>query len=688
MWSRVDDGCDSHFPHRIDDFNACVMPDHPWYRAKKFGSYNILKSDNYVLAHATGEKPTRTMEGKEFWSIWDTVREKRRSVCMGDAKEDEDFPGVYYCRTSEDNDFMYLNWDGRTYTDNKPVTSKVIDCKEGECDSVKNTLKNKEMIKTTRLLANYGDYGCRISHHDPITTKRWTTAKLICDRVDRNKKTYNQFAYGDFHACGLTSDGAIECFGVDASKKYTKSLRWIKGASNGDKFVQLAVGTYHTCGLTSNGVIECFGDNRKGRTNGGKPKVASNNKDKFVQVAVAKYHTCGVTSNGAIECFGENNLGKPKVASNNKDKFVQVAVSTYHTCGVTSNGTIECFGYNREGQTNGGTPKYASNNKDKFVQVAVGTYHTCGLTSNGAIECFGYDRHGQTNGGKPKVASNNKDKIVQVAVGEQHTCGLTSDGAIECFGSNVNGQTNGGTPKVASNGKFVQLDVGEYHTCGVTSDGYMECFQQIQRQQPAFDISLILDEDAHPLPCQGPCDALNVWDASIGMDEIRRHFAFTDTDLDAEKPNAVTHDGIRCFLEYDVPRKGPWLKNDKILEYVTTKLDSEDWVMGNAKGRFEKKLEGAYSRKECFRAGKLAPPLPTPPLLPQRNGKMFYLNPMLCPVAFDENGKVIRQKFCRVDPDKSKLYPEKTGFFGRRKRLVDRGKKGSSLPARLRPRAR
>ena len=81
-----------------------------------------------------------------------------------------------------------------------------------------------------------------------------------------------------------------------------------------------------------------------GRTNGGKPKVASNNKDKFVQVAVAKYHTCGVTSNGAIECFGENNLGKPKVASNNKDKFVQVAVSTYHTCGVTSNGTIECFG--------------------------------------------------------------------------------------------------------------------------------------------------------------------------------------------------------------------------------------------------------------------------------------------------------------------------------------------------------
>jgi alpha-tubulin suppressor-like RCC1 family protein len=301
------------------------------------------------------------------------------------------------------------------------------------------------------------------------------------------KGTFVQVSAGEYHTCGVTNVGAIECFGYDdkgLSNKY-QPKRPTKGT-----FVQVSAGSVHTCGVTNVGTIECFGNDDKGQSNGHNPKFPKTRKTNphlvfgdftsvklVVEVSAGSRHTCGVTSVGAIECFGSDDKGQsnkyqPKRAT--KGTFVQVSAGDSHTCGVTNVGAIECFGLDNKGQSNGGNPKFPTTGT--FIQVSAGSYHTCGVTSVGAIECFGRDNKGQSNGHQPKRPKEKGQKFIQVSAGAMHTCGVTNVGAIECFGVDWNGQSNKYQPKRPTTGTFIQVSAGSSHTCGVTNVGAIECF--------------------------------------------------------------------------------------------------------------------------------------------------------------------------------------------------------------------
>ena len=308
----------------------------------------------------------------------------------------------------------------------------------------------------------------------PYADKVESLLKGISTNRRNEMKKCNGFievSLGFEHTCGITSEGAIECFGLDND-----------GQSNGKKpkmpakgrFTQVGVGNHHTCGLTSEGAIECFGSDIDDRSNKYQPKMPT--KGTFTQVSAGVTQTCGLTSEGAIECFGRDRLGQsnggePKVSTKG-GRFTQVSAGSWHTCGLTSEGAIECFGKDDKGQSNEHQPKMAT--KGTFTQVSAGFRHTCGVTSEGAIECFGKESEGQSNGGIPKMPS--QGRFTQVSAGYFHTCGLTSEGAIECFGKESEGQSNGGAPKLPTKGRFTQVSAGGSHTCGLTSEGAIECF--------------------------------------------------------------------------------------------------------------------------------------------------------------------------------------------------------------------
>jgi len=146
------------------------------------------------------------------------------------------------------------------------------------------------------------------------------------------------------------------------------------------------VGDYHSCGLKSDGSAVCWGRNEYGQTNvtGGT----------FVQLSAAgRSHTCGLKSDGRATCWGsgKTNTGNyPEYGQSivPSGTFTQISVGGESTCGLKSDGSATCWGRNGDGQTNvtGGA----------FVQLSVGTYHSCGLKNDGSAICWGRSGDGQT----------------------------------------------------------------------------------------------------------------------------------------------------------------------------------------------------------------------------------------------------------------------------------------------------
>jgi len=64
---------------------------------------------------------------------------------------------------------------------------------------------------------------------------------------------------GDFHTCGLKSDGTLACWGRNDSGQ---------AAPPAGTFTQVSAGSYHTCGLKSSGWLRftCWGANSQGQS--------------------------------------------------------------------------------------------------------------------------------------------------------------------------------------------------------------------------------------------------------------------------------------------------------------------------------------------------------------------------------------------------------------------------------------
>ena len=291
------------------------------------------------------------------------------------------------------------------------------------------------------------------------------------------------------HTCGVTTVGEAYCWGQstegalgngESGGPGRERLPNLVPAPAGVTWASIDAGQYHTCGLSTDGDLFCWGnDNLDVGTLGNGPVVDGQFRYPDPTPVVtpagvtwasvsAGRHTCALTTTGDAYCWGlggEGQIGDG--ATENRDVPTLVAAPA----GVVWD------------QIHVGSPD--SNN--------FGSQHTCAVSTTGAGYCWGSDAHGQLGDG-PVLATVSVPTPVSTPAGRtwasirpglNHTCGVTDDGAGWCWGRPDAGRLGGGpvaeseVPEPAAVAAPITWDeivAGSFYSCGVTTAGDLHCW--------------------------------------------------------------------------------------------------------------------------------------------------------------------------------------------------------------------
>ncbi len=277
---------------------------------------------------------------------------------------------------------------------------------------------------------------------------------------------FTSVSAGGLHTCGVTTDGAVVCWGYDR-------YGFVRSAPPEGSFASVSAGTAHTCGVKADGAVACWGDDQFGKTTAPPGEFAS--------VSAGTTHTCGLRTDGSIACRGNDKFGQSTPPDG---VFASVSAGAAHTCGIRRNGLVACWGFADYGQA---TPPAG-----EFASVSAGGSHTCGVRADSTVTCWGRNEFGEST---PPAGS-----FDSVSAGGVHNCGVRTDGTVACWGSNVDlistarVDRSGGSlapdradsdedaSKIAAGqatppeGEFVSVSAGLGHTCGVTTDHTVVCW--------------------------------------------------------------------------------------------------------------------------------------------------------------------------------------------------------------------
>jgi prepilin-type N-terminal cleavage/methylation domain-containing protein len=313
-------------------------------------------------------------------------------------------------------------------------------------------------------------------------------------------------ATGSNHTCAITEDGALWCWGANASGQLGLDdtverilPTRVSALDDVDKVVTSLFGSV-TCAITG-GELYCWGSAIVGRiglavTAGDylTPQLIGGFDGPVVDVALGELHVCATTSDGQVSCAGYNVFGALGLPGLND--AVAVSTGAAHTCVITAAGELWCAGSNANGRTGLGTTLGEERTYlqvpglENVVSVAAGNNFTCAV-SGGEVWCFGANASGRTGLGtvdgntvEPvKLAGLSGVVSVASGAGAAHACAITATGELWCWGSNANGRTGLGTAdgnttepaRITGIGTVGAVAVGNAHTCAII-DGVPHCW--------------------------------------------------------------------------------------------------------------------------------------------------------------------------------------------------------------------
>jgi alpha-tubulin suppressor-like RCC1 family protein len=236
-------------------------------------------------------------------------------------------------------------------------------------------------------------------------------------------------AAGGAQTCALSVAGDVWCWGDNRSGQIgdgttiqTSIPVRVIGLSN--PVVSISVGAQHACALTADGSVLCWGDNANGQLGNGTQNasnipVAVNGLNNVISaIAAGGQHTCALATDGGVKCWGDNSLGqlgngngakgvvstKPVDVTGLATGVVGIAASS-QTCAVKFDGSVLCWGDNLSGQLSvGGTtlstvPVPVPGLTEGISAIAAGYSHTCVMTTAGSLQCVGDNSFGQLGDG-------------------------------------------------------------------------------------------------------------------------------------------------------------------------------------------------------------------------------------------------------------------------------------------------
>jgi alpha-tubulin suppressor-like RCC1 family protein len=255
--------------------------------------------------------------------------------------------------------------------------------------------------------------------------------------------TFKAITLGQRHTCALTNAGVAYCWGDNILGQVGRdttaaAISTPVPVAGNQTFSAIAAGDYHTCGIATDGLAYCWGDNIFGalgaadtiRTSKLPVAVAGNHH--FRAIDGGNVHTCAVATNGEAWCWGAGGAGQlgngartdqfGPVRVTGSRLFGWISVGTNHSCALDIDAVnLYCWGSNGAGQLAGATDEtcvYGPGPNDNFpcrstpVRAAAGHYfeavsaggfHTCAIAFGGAAYCWGGNVQGQLGNGEPGV---------------------------------------------------------------------------------------------------------------------------------------------------------------------------------------------------------------------------------------------------------------------------------------------
>jgi alpha-tubulin suppressor-like RCC1 family protein len=195
---------------------------------------------------------------------------------------------------------------------------------------------------------------------------------------------FSVLSAGGSQVCALTPDGTAYCWGLNdygqLGSPRTLCNGWISGPPgdrwcsttpvpvSGDlRFRAISTGALHTCGITTDGALYCWGSNYVGNLGvteigvGGQTeqprRVASSVS--FASLRAGERHNCAIATDGSAYCWGKGDLGN--IGNGTREDalvptavaggllFKNVTVNVGTSCGITTGGTTYCWGVNAQG---------------------------------------------------------------------------------------------------------------------------------------------------------------------------------------------------------------------------------------------------------------------------------------------------------------------------------------------------
>ena len=271
------------------------------------------------------------------------------------------------------------------------------------------------------------------------------------------------------------------------------------------QYVEVSAGHGRACGLTTRGAVFCWG-----LVGGGQFEGVLLPDPSAIPVAVAGgvvlgtqstwgSHSCGLTNDGAAYCWGANSHGQLGSGTVSPGHLIPLSVAGQHvftglttgisfSCGITMNGTGLCWGNNFVGQLGSGSEEILSPIPTniagglRFTHVSGGADATaCAVSNSGDAYCWGLNWLGSLGDGSPidpdvPTESRVPVRVVgglsfqSISVGGYFACGMATGNHLYCWGDNRWGQLGNGsttstsTPtQVAASPMFSQVTAGYLH---------------------------------------------------------------------------------------------------------------------------------------------------------------------------------------------------------------------------------
>jgi hypothetical protein len=285
---------------------------------------------------------------------------------------------------------------------------------------------------------------------------------LCCNATDKDVCGYcggtgfrcgwSQISVAPTHACGLRTDGTIDCWGPNWGGELNAPpgtfTQVVSGGSSSE-----ATNRGHSCALAPDQSVTCWGRNDYGQ--------ASPPAEPFVQLSAGSYHSCGLRPDGSITCWGSNLFDATSSPAGNS--FTRISTTRYSNCALRADGEVECWGFNFYGNL---TPL-----PGPFIDVDAAPLQTYAIRPDQTV----------TRWGEPSPQFDPPGgAFTEVDGGQVNGCGRRPDGSLVCWPT-----TPPEVAEFAPPGTFVQLDAGEGIYCAIRSDTALLCWGDIYTQSGA-----------------------------------------------------------------------------------------------------------------------------------------------------------------------------------------------------------